>query len=77
MQGGRIIGCISAYFLTRDPAYDPSKHTITLLEASKFAGGASGKAGGLLAFWAYPCFIVPLNYRLHAELAVEHVGEES
>ncbi|KAL8897743.1 MAG: hypothetical protein Q9207_007056 [Kuettlingeria erythrocarpa] len=73
--GGGIIGCTSAYFLTRHPAYDPSKHKITLLEASKIAGGASGKAGGLLALWAYPTNIVPLSYRLHAELAKEHGGE--
>ncbi|KAL8788989.1 MAG: hypothetical protein Q9213_001398 [Squamulea squamosa] len=73
--GGGIIGCTSAYFLTRHPAYDPSKHKITLLEASKVAGGASGKAGGLLALWAYPRTIVPLSYRLHAQLAQEHGGE--
>lgn len=73
--GGGIIGCTSAYFLSRHPSYDPSKHKITLLEASKIAGGASGKAGGLLALWAYPSNIVPLSYRLHAELAKEHGGE--
>ncbi|KAI4223266.1 MAG: hypothetical protein L6R36_005557 [Xanthoria steineri] len=73
--GGGIIGCTSAYFLTRHPAYDSSKHKITLLEASKIAGGASGKAGGLLALWAYPSNIVPLSYRLHAQLAKEHDGE--
>lgn len=72
--GGGIIGCTSAYFLTRHPLYDPSKHTITLLEATKIAGGASGKAGGLLALWAYPSSLVPLSYRLHKELADEHGG---
>lgn len=51
-------------------------HKITLLEASKIAGGASGKAGGLLALWAYPSNLVPLSFRLHAELAAEHGGEE-
>ncbi|KAF2772303.1 FAD dependent oxidoreductase [Teratosphaeria nubilosa] len=74
--GGGIIGCTSAYFLTRHPAYDPAKHNITLLESTKIAGGASGKAGGLLALWAYPSSIVPLSYRLHQELADEHGGEE-
>ncbi|KAM0797688.1 putative FAD dependent oxidoreductase [Usnea florida] len=73
--GGGIIGCTSAYFLTRHPSYDPSKHKITLLEASKIAGGASGKAGGLLALWAYPSSIVPLSYKLHEELAASHHGE--
>ncbi|KAK4505394.1 hypothetical protein PRZ48_003357 [Zasmidium cellare] len=74
--GGGIIGCTSAYYLTRHPSYDPSKHKITLLEASKIAGGASGKAGGLLALWAYPSSIVPLSYKLHKELAKEHSGEK-
>jgi glycine/D-amino acid oxidase-like deaminating enzyme len=74
--GGGIIGCTSAYFLTRHPSYDPSKHKITLLESTKIAGGASGKAGGLLALWAYPSSIVPLSYRLHKQLAEEHNGEQ-
>lgn len=74
--GGGIIGCSSAYFLTRHPSYDPSKHKITVLEATKIAGGASGKAGGLLALWAYPSSIVPLSYRLHKQLADEHGGDE-
>lgn len=74
--GGGIIGTTSAYFLTRHPSFDPSKHTVTLLEASKIAGGASGKAGGLLALWAYPSSIVPLSYRLHRELATEHGGAD-
>ncbi|KAK3112297.1 hypothetical protein LTR53_011563 [Teratosphaeriaceae sp. CCFEE 6253] len=74
--GGGIIGCTSAYFLTRHPSYDPAKHKITLLEASKIAGGASGKAGGLLALWAYPSSLVPLSYRLHKQLSDEHGGAE-
>lgn len=40
------------------------------------AGGASGKAGGLLALWAFPQNIVPLSFRLHAELAKEHGGAD-
>lgn len=74
--GGGIIGCTSAYYLTRHPSFDPSRHTITVLEATKIAGGASGKAGGLLALWAYPSSIVPLSYRLHKQLSDEHGGEE-
>ncbi|KAK1813330.1 hypothetical protein LTR12_012254 [Friedmanniomyces endolithicus] len=74
--GGGIIGCTSAYYLTRHPSYDPSKHSITLLEAGKIAGGASGKAGGLLALWAYPSSLVPLSYGLHKRLSEEHGGEE-
>ncbi|KAH7393516.1 FAD dependent oxidoreductase [Cadophora sp. MPI-SDFR-AT-0126] len=72
--GGGIIGCTTAYFLTRHPSFNPTKHTITILEAQSIASGASGKAGGLLALWAYPSSIVPLSYKLHAELAKEHDG---
>lgn len=72
--GGGIIGCTTAYFLTRHPAYNPSTHNITIIEATSIASGASGKAGGLLALWAYPASIVPLSYKLHAELAQEHDG---
>ncbi|KAK7749501.1 hypothetical protein SLS53_000076 [Cytospora paraplurivora] len=74
--GGGIIGCTTAYFLTRHPKFDPSLHHITLLEATSIAAGASGKAGGLLALWAYPECLVPLSYRLHQELAEQHGGPE-
>ncbi|OQD75592.1 hypothetical protein PENDEC_c006G05585 [Penicillium decumbens] len=73
--GGGIIGCCSAYYLTRHPYFDPSRYKVTLLEASDIAGGASGKAGGLLAQWAYPSNIVGLSFALHAELAKEHDGK--
>ena len=71
-----IIGSTTAYFLTRHPKYDPSKHSIHLIEATAIASGASGKAGGLLALWAYPQSIVPLSFRLHKELAQEHGGKD-
>jgi len=106
--GGGIIGCSTAYYLTRHPSYSPEIHRITLLEAAStstggrtadsiqdpatladpatasrknpahdgIAGGASGKAGGLLALWAFPQNIVPLSFRLHEELAREHGGEK-
>ncbi|OQV04146.1 hypothetical protein CLAIMM_09074 [Cladophialophora immunda] len=74
--GGGIIGCTTAYFLTRHPKYNPDLHSIHLLEATGIASGASGKAGGLLALWAYPSCLVPLSFRLHAELAKEHGGEQ-
>lgn len=76
-SGGGIIGTTTAYFLTRHPKFNPALHTITLLEAAPaIATGASGKAGGLLALWAYPQCLVPLSYRLHAELAAEHNGAQ-
>jgi len=67
-QGGGIIGSTTAYFLSHHPSFDKERDSITLLEATKIAGGASGKAGGLLALWAYPSCIVPLSYRLHKEV---------
>lgn len=73
--GGGIIGSTTAYYLTRHPKFNPALHTITVLEAAPaIATGASGKAGGLLALWAYPDCLVPLSYKLHAELAAEHDG---
>lgn len=73
--GGGIIGSCTAYYLTRHPTYDPHLHSITLLEAHAIASGASGKAGGLLAQWAYPAELVGLSWRLHESLAAEHAGE--
>jgi glycine/D-amino acid oxidase-like deaminating enzyme len=72
--GGGIIGCTTAYFITRHPKYNPDLHSIHLLEATGIASGASGKAGGLLALWAYPQALVPLSFKLHADLAKEHDG---
>ncbi|KAH7392824.1 FAD dependent oxidoreductase [Pyrenochaeta sp. MPI-SDFR-AT-0127] len=74
--GGGIIGSTTAYFLSQHGNFDATKDTITLLEATKIAGGASGKAGGLLALWAYPSCIVSLSYKLHQELAEKHGGAE-
>ncbi|KAJ4418486.1 hypothetical protein N0V82_005566 [Gnomoniopsis sp. IMI 355080] len=74
--GGGIIGVTTAYYLTRHPKFNPSLHTITLLEATSIAAGASGKSGGLLALWAYPECLVPLSYRLHRELAEQYGGDQ-
>ncbi|RKF75341.1 putative oxidoreductase C1F5.03c [Golovinomyces cichoracearum] len=74
--GGGVIGATTAYYLSRHSSYDRSIHKITIIEATSFASAASGKAGGLLATWAYPSCIVPLSYQLHAELASEHNGTE-
>lgn len=74
--GGGIIGCTAAYYITRHPRYNPSIHSVTILEAAKIANGASGKAGGLLASWAYPNNIARLSFDLHDQLAREHSGAE-
>jgi len=75
--GGGAIGCSTAYFLTRHPAYSKERHSITLLEATTVAGGASGKAGGCLASWATPDCLAQLSFDLHAKLAAEHDGAEN
>ncbi|KAI0089437.1 FAD dependent oxidoreductase [Irpex rosettiformis] len=74
--GGGIIGCTTAYYLSHHPAYS-SNTKITLLEASKvgIAQGASGKAGGLIAKWAYPKELVNLSFPEHIKLAEKYDGE--
>ena len=76
--GGGIIGCTTAYYLSRHPSYSSSTTTITLIEASRHgpAQGASGKAGGLVAKWAYPKEIVDLSFEEHRKLANEHNGRD-
>lgn len=76
--GGGIIGCTTAYYLSRHPSYSPSTTNITVLEASAHgvAQGASGKAGGLVAKWAYPREIVNVSFAEHVKLANEHNGKE-
>lgn len=85
--GGGIIGCTTAYYLsqhtqeprTADEVGTPAADLkITLLEASAHgpAQGASGKAGGLVARWAYPKEIVNLSFDEHVRLAEKHGGAE-
>ncbi|GEQ67885.1 hypothetical protein JCM33374_g1551 [Metschnikowia sp. JCM 33374] len=73
--GAGIIGVCTAYFLVKHPKFDPKKHHISLVESKRVAGGASGKAGGLLALWAFPSQLVPLSFGLHQELANLYDGE--
>ena len=76
--GGGIIGCTTAYYLSRHPSYSSATTTISLIEASRHgpAQGASGKAGGLVARWAYPKEIVNLSFDEHSKLAKEHNGRD-
>jgi glycine/D-amino acid oxidase-like deaminating enzyme len=74
--GAGIIGVCIAFYLTRHPKFDREKHYITILESKRVAGGASGKAGGLLALWAFPQQIVPLSFQLHQDLSNEFNGED-
>ncbi|EIW79683.1 DAO-domain-containing protein [Coniophora puteana RWD-64-598 SS2] len=74
--GGGIIGCTTAYYLTRHPSFSPSSTKITVLEASRngVAQGASGKAGGLVASWAFPRELVDISFAEHVKLAEENGG---
>ncbi|PIL28780.1 hypothetical protein GSI_08824 [Ganoderma sinense ZZ0214-1] len=76
--GGGIIGCTTAFYLASHPRYASSSIDITLIEASKsgVAQGASGKAGGLVAKWAYPKELVNVSFSEHVRLAKEHNGEQ-
>ncbi|KAI4285589.1 MAG: hypothetical protein L6R35_004630 [Caloplaca aegaea] len=72
--GGGVVGFCIAYFIASHPRYNRETHAVTVLEASSIGGGASGKAGGVIATWADPSCIAPLSYRLHCELANKHDG---
>lgn len=67
--GAGIIGVCTAYYIVKHKKFDPAKYHITIIESKRVAGGASGKAGGLLALWAFPQQIVPLSFGLHQELS--------
>lgn len=73
--GAGIIGVCTAYYLVKHPKFDPAKHHISLVESKRVAGGALGKAGGLLALWAFPLQLVPLSFQLHQDLADMYDGE--
>lgn len=69
--GGGIIGCTTAYYITRHPSFSPAI-TVTVIEASAHgaAQGASGKAGGLVAKWAYPRELVDVSFSEVSELNI-------
>ncbi|KAK9900689.1 FAD dependent oxidoreductase [Cystobasidium minutum MCA 4210] len=72
--GGGIVGSSTAYFLKKRGI------NVTILEGSSIAAGASGKAGGLLAYdWTegQPSeSLTKVSYKLHQELA-KTFGAES
>ena len=74
--GAGIVGVCTAYYIVKHPKFDPEKFHITLIESKRVAGGASGKAGGLLALWAFPEQIVSLSFNLHQQLSNEYNGEK-
>ena len=76
--GGGIVGCTTAYYLTHHPYYSRANTTVILLEASASgpAKGASGKAGGLVAKWAYPKELVSISFPEHVRLAEKYNGAE-
>lgn len=76
--GAGIIGVSTAYFLSHSPSRDPD-HTITILDPSPPASGASGKAAGFIARnWtgSATTSLEDLSFRLHKELAQQYGGDE-
>lgn len=75
--GAGIIGCATAYYLSRDEALN-SNNTIHLIESSpELFASASGKSGGFLAgdwFDRASSSLGELSFRLHQELADDHDG---
>ncbi|RYP93559.1 hypothetical protein DL770_000301 [Monosporascus sp. CRB-9-2] len=79
-SGGRTADSITDPATLADPDPASKQHSSAAAAPRNpshdgIAGGASGKAGGLLAIWAFPKNIVSLSFRLHEELAREHGGE--
>ncbi|KAJ3476591.1 hypothetical protein NLI96_g11052 [Meripilus lineatus] len=75
--GGGIIGCSTAYYLSHHPNFGPETK-VTIIEASSkgAAKGASGKAGGLIAKWAYPSQLAKLSFAEHVRLAEKYDGKQ-
>lgn len=76
--GAGIIGVCTAFFLSHDPSRIED-HTITILDPSPPASGASGKAGGFIARnWIQNATfsLEDLSFRLHEELARKYGGDE-
>ncbi|KAG6889595.1 hypothetical protein C0995_016403 [Termitomyces sp. Mi166 len=75
--GGGIIGCTTAYYITHHPSYSEDiKVTVVETSAHGAAQGASGKAGGLVARWAYPQPLVNVSFDEHVRLADLHGGAD-
>ncbi|KAF4603123.1 hypothetical protein EYR38_003528 [Pleurotus pulmonarius] len=74
--GGGIMGCTTAFYITHGKR--PKGTTVTVIEPSTkgVAQGASGKAGGLVAKWAYPRELVKESFEEHERLAEKYGGEE-
>lgn len=80
--GAGVIGTLTAYYLSRHPAFDASAEgrgdRITVIDAVACAAGASGKAGGLLASdWhgQATASLGKLSFDLHKQLARVHEGD--
>ncbi|KAI0037740.1 FAD dependent oxidoreductase [Auriscalpium vulgare] len=78
--GAGIIGTTTAFYLSRHPSVTSSSSppSITIIEASQrgAAQGASGKAGGLVAKWAYPKELTDVSFKQHVALSAEFDGSQ-
>ena len=76
--GAGIIGISTAYFLSHSPSLKED-HTITIVDQSPPASGASGKSGALIARnWSgrATASLAELSFRIHDELAKRYNGTE-
>jgi glycine/D-amino acid oxidase-like deaminating enzyme len=76
--GAGIIGVSTAYFLSHAPSRGED-HTITILDPSPPASGASGKAGGLISrnwIGGATASLEDLSFHLHKDLAQQYGGAE-
>ncbi|ORY25520.1 putative cytoplasm protein [Naematelia encephala] len=77
--GAGIVGCSTAYFLVQNELLQ-EETTVTLVEGTEVAAGASGYAGGFLAKgaeWHRPetVDLSQVSFDLHRELAERYAGE--
>lgn len=75
--GGGIIGCSTAYYISKHAQFKPDSDKITIVESTGIASAASGKSGGFLAEdWHGPDTesLAELSYGLHKQLSDEYDG---
>ncbi|KAI0067102.1 FAD dependent oxidoreductase, partial [Artomyces pyxidatus] len=73
--GAGVIGSTAAFYLSNHPNVSSTSITFIKASTSGAAQGASGKAGGLVAKWAYPKALAEVSFKEHMRLAERFDGE--
>ena len=74
--GGGIIGLSSAYYLLTS-SHLPASSTVTLIERTSVAHGASSRAAGIIAEHWHQSHVIPLaelSYKCYQDLNAEYDG---